>query len=135
MIKKAGVRFDPKNYIEIEADLEDVPQSTIKTIVDGVETEYSLGGGGGGATGSSALDLRSFPHTMTAGNTYQINYTLSDGATIEFSSNASNSKISVDESGLMTCIGSTTGACVITITTKNSDGNVINETKMKISVA
>ena len=130
-MKKAGIRFNESTYLGIEADLENIENSKIIAEVNGETTEYSLGGGGGG---SSTLDLRNFPHQMTAGDTYQIIYTLTGDATMEFSSNASSSKIIVDENGLMTCVGSTAGPCVITMTTKNSNGDVINEVKMRPTV-
>lgn len=47
MIKNAGIRFNKETYIEIGADLEDMSKSTIKTVVDGTETNYNLEGGGG----------------------------------------------------------------------------------------
>lgn len=44
---RAGFRFNRDTYAEIDANLEDFSQSKITATVDGVETEYSLGGGGG----------------------------------------------------------------------------------------
>lgn len=129
---KAGIRFEKEKYIQV--DLDNEANIKLTADIDGTTTEYDVTGGGGGAAGSSTLDLRTFPRVMTANNEYQIVYTVSDGATIEFNSNASSTKISVNESGLMHCIGSTTGACVITITTKNTNGDSINETKMKVTV-
>ena len=129
-MKSAGIRFTRDEYYGLV-----VEEESIKLLVnkDGEVTEYDVGGEV--PSGSSTLDLRNFPHTMHAEEDYQIEFTVSDGATMEFSSNASASKISVSETGLMHCIGTSTGACVITITTKNSAGNVINEVKMRPTVA
>lgn len=128
-MKSAGIRFTRDEYYGILIDEED----KIKLLVnkDGSTTEYDVGDT---PSGSSELDLRTFPHTMHAEQEYQIVYTATEGASMEFSSNASSSKISVDENGLMHCIGSTTGACVITITTKNSAGVIINTSKLKVTV-
>lgn len=45
-VKKAGVRFNPSTYVEINADMTDFSKSIVSAEINGTTTEYSLGGGG-----------------------------------------------------------------------------------------
>ena len=42
--KKAGIRFNPKAYVEINANLDDFSTSTVEAEIDGKKTSYTLGG-------------------------------------------------------------------------------------------
>lgn len=122
MDNKMGViRFTNEDYAKVDLRNEEI-KLTVEH--DGVVDEYDVTGGSG-ASGSFTLDQRTFPNTLSADSTYQIVYTVSNGATVEFASNAANTKIKVDETGLLTCIGETLGVCKITMTFKNSNGDVI----------
>ena len=132
---KAGLRYEKTKFVSLDIDTENFENTIVTSVIDGESTEYSLGGGSGGATGSFTLEMFGFPTTMHAGETYQIGFTVSDGATMEFKSSASSSKISIDENGLMTCIGNTTGACGINIKAYNTDGGLIGDVHTKVTVA
>ena len=130
-MKRAGIRFAPKEYYEIGVENESI---SLMADVNGEIKEYDVSGGGIVGKGSFTCDLRTFPHTMTAGETYQIVFTVVDGAKMRFESNASASKIKINEDGLMECIGSSTGACMITITALNTNDEEIGQIKLRPSV-
>ena len=73
---------------------------------------------------------------MRAGETYQIFYSLIGNAKAKFESNASSSKIRVSDSGLLTCIGNTTGFCMITIKAVDPDDEtiILSSVKTKVEV-
>lgn len=103
MNKKAGIRFTKDVYVEIDADLENFTNSTIKTNIDDVETNYDLDSG----TGTFSLDLRTFPQTMTIGDTYQIVYSVADGGKMRFAK--TGSYFNVSETGLITAVSAGAG--------------------------
>ena len=107
---KAGIRFSRDSYVEVDAT------------------------GGGGIVAGFTLEMKGFPAEMTAGDTYQIGFTKPDNGDVEFVSAASNSKIRISETGLMTCIGNTTGACGINIKFKAEDGTVITDVHTSVKV-
>lgn len=118
-MKKAGFRLDRNTYAELSMGDE------IKLITDinGEKTEYDVTGGG---SGEWFFSLKEFPGAMTAGDTFQLEVNAPEGATITYTSSAPSSKIAIDENGLMTCIGSTTGTCGIDINgSKSIDGSTI----------
>ena len=57
---KAGIRFNPETYTEIGLEEENI---TLKTIIDGVETDYDVTGGGGG-------EVQIEPLSVDANGTY-----------------------------------------------------------------
>lgn len=100
----AGIRFTNDNYIEVDSE----------------------GGGGGTVFGGFGVDLRDFPKQMSAGQIFNIPYTLPDGGSVEFTSSASSSKIKISATGKMECIGSSTGFCGIHIIFKKDDTTIID---------
>lgn len=109
---KAGIRFSRDSYVSVDAD---APAPVCNT-------------------GSVSLDMRSFPKQMHSGDTYQINIEPSEGCIVGYESSAPASKISIDENGLMTCIGKTTGFCGIEIWCGDPDGFTILHLKTKVEV-
>lgn len=107
---KAGIRFSRDSYVEVDAS------------------------GGGGLVSGFTLEMYGFPSTMTAGATYQIGYTIPDNGAVEFKSSASSSKIRINDTGLMECIGNTTGDCGINIKFTSEDGTVITDVHTKVKV-
>ena len=107
---KAGIRFSRDSYVEVDAS------------------------GGGGLVSGFTLEMKTFPTQMTAGDSYQIGYNVPDNGTVEFVSSASSSKIKISETGLMECIGNSTGACGINIKFKAEDGTVITDVHTSVKV-
>lgn len=107
---KAGIRFSRDSYVEVDAS------------------------GGGGLVSGFTLEMQSIPKQMSAGDTYQINFTIPDNGKVEFKSSAPNSKITINESGLMTCIGNTTGFCGVNIKFEAEDGTVITDIHTRVEV-
>ena len=121
--ERIGVRFKNNVYVELIKKDEDL---TLITDINGkIETYDVTGGGDVPVLGSGEIDLRNFPKTMTAGDTYTLPISsFSEDAEITIESSAPSSKISV-ENHTLTCIGNTLGGCGITITIKSSDNNAI----------
>ena len=132
MTKEALIFFGKDEHYDLKIGADDT--ITLAVDKDGSHTEYDVTGGGAGASGSFTLETAGFPVTMTKGETYQIQFTLSDGATMEFVSSAPSSKISIDENGLMTCIGNTTGFCGIDIKCYNSNGDIVGNVHARVTV-
>lgn len=119
-MKKAGFRLDRNTYAELSMGDE------IKLITDinGEKTEYDVTGGG--ASGEMFISVKEMPKTMSAGDTFQLEVEAPEDSTIAYVSSAPGTKIVVDENGLMSCIGSTTGTCGIDINgSKSIDGSTI----------
>ena len=106
---KAGIRFSRDSYVFVD-------------------------GSGGPVLGGFTLEMYNFPKQMTAGDTFQIGYTVPEGGIVEFKSSAPSSKIKISETGLIECIGATTGMCGINIIFKAEDGTSICDIHSKINV-
>ena len=65
---KAGIRFNPETYTEIGLEEENI---TLKTIIDGVETDYEVTGGGGGEVQIEPLEVtENGTYTAPSGTAY-----------------------------------------------------------------
>lgn len=106
---KAGIRFSNDSYVTVDA-----------------ENPSIIGG--------FAIDMKNYPSKMTAGETYQLPVTIPEGGKMTYISSASNSKISISDDGLFTCIGNTTGFCGITIKGETIDGVEIFSISKRIEV-